>query len=499
MFEDFREYSVAEFFKKNRHMLGFSGKIKSLTTVVHELVTNSLDACEEAEILPDIKVEIYFIDNEKAKVIVSDNGPGIPKELIGKVYGKLLAGTKFHKYKQQRGQQGIGAAGVTMYSKITTGVPVHVISMHRGKMVIADVSIDINRNEPIVENMVETDTDVHGVIVEVVVGDVKIDKGEYSVYEYIRQTAIANPHASIELIVNGERIYYPRQIDVPPKRPVETLPHILGITPYEFYEMARNSTSRTLRSFILNSFDRVTNNKLDELGNVLKSLDISLEKSPKEVTWEEVEKIIKVVKTIKWYPPRKDVLIPIGEANLQRTIEAVYRPELIVTRTRDPKIYRDGIPFIVEVGIAYGGNVINRIHRYANRVPLLFDSSACAIPKAIQEIDWNRYEIQDINNSPIAIVVHLASVFIPYVSAGKTAIAQEEEIVQEIKLALMDAARAIKDHIKEKYKIQEMNRKKQALLRYVDQLSSDISSLSGEDREFIKNKLEEIIREKYSI
>ncbi|MEM0356562.1 MAG: DNA topoisomerase VI subunit B [Candidatus Anstonellales archaeon] len=497
MFEDFREYSIAEFFKKNRHMLGFSGKVKSLTTIVHELVTNSLDACEEAGILPDIRVEIYSIADDKVKIVVSDNGPGIPKDLIGKVYGKLLAGTKFHKYKQQRGQQGIGASGVTMYAKLTTGVPVHIISAYQGKMIIADVSIDINRNEPIIENIVETDTDIHGVIVEVVAGEVKIDKSEYSVYEYIRQTALANPHAQIELIVNGDRILYERQTTVTPPKPQETLPHILGIPPYEFLEMAKLSNNRTLRSFMIDSFDRVTPQKVKELEKLLP--DIDFDKNPKELSWEEVDRILKVVKSIKWYPPRKDVLIPIGEANLQKSIEAIYKPEIIVTRTREPKIYRDGVPFVVEVGFAYGGSISSKVLRFANRVPLLFDSSACAITKAISEIEWNRYEIDDINTAPVLIVVHLASTFVPYVSAGKTAIAQEEDIISEIKLALMEAARSIKTHIHQKYKLHELSKKKEALLRYVDQLATDISSLSGEDRELIKNRLEEIIREKYSI
>lgn len=498
MFEDFREYSVAEFFKKNRHMLGFSGKVKSLTTAIHELITNSLDACDEAGILPDIKVELYSISEDKVKLVVSDNGPGIPKELLGKVYGKLLAGTKFHKYKQQRGQQGIGASGVTMYSKLTTGLPIHVISAHNGKMAIADISIDINKNEPIIQNLTETETDIHGVIVEVVLGDVKIDKSEYGVYEYIKQTALANPHANITLIVNGEVIEYYRQVDSSPGSPKETLPHILGVQPYEFQEMAKQSNNKTLRSFLVNNFDRVSLDKIKEIEKLLP--DIDFESDPKSLTWQNIERILKIVKSMKWHPPRKDVLIPIKEENLRRALQAIYNPEIIVTKTRDPKIYRGGVPFIVEVGIAYGGGVSKfNILRFANRVPLLFDSSACAIEKAVNNIDWSRYEINNIQEAPIIILVHLASTFVPYISAGKTAIAQEEEIENEIKLALMDAARAIKTHIHQKYKLQELNKKKQALLRYIQQLSDDISSLSGENKEEIKNKLEELIKKKYSI
>lgn len=497
MFEDFKEYSVAEFFKKNRHMLGFSGKIKSLTTVVHELVTNSLDACEEANILPDIKVELYSMGDDKIKVIVSDNGPGIPKELLGKVFGKLLAGTKFHKFKQQRGQQGIGASGVTMYAKLTTGLPVHVISAHNGKMVIADISIDINKNEPIIENIVETDTDIHGVIVEVVVGDVKIDRGEYSVYEYIKQTALANPHATLTLIVNDEQSIYQRQTEIAPGIPKETLPHILRIQPYEFQEIAKRSSQKTIRSFMIESFDRLSVQKMNEITSLLPDIDFN--KNPSELTWEEAERILKVTRSLKWHSPRKDVLIPIGSENIKKALETIYKPEIVITKTRDPKIYRDGVPYVVEVGVAYGGNNKYNILRFANRVPLLFDSSACAIKKAAESIDWKRYSIDNIQEAPIVILVHLASTFIPYISAGKTAIAGEEGIEEEIRLALMDVAREIKTHINQKYRIQELHKKRQALLSYIDQLSYDISSLSGEDREVIKTKLEQVVKERFSI
>src|SRR5512135_1938415 len=103
VFDKFKEYSVAEFFKKNQQMLGFSGKTRSLTTIVHEYVTNSLDACEEAGILPEITVSIEELDKDAGKYRVTneDNGPGIPEKHLGKALGQMLAGTKFHRYAQQ--------------------------------------------------------------------------------------------------------------------------------------------------------------------------------------------------------------------------------------------------------------------------------------------------------------------------------------------------------------------------------------------------------------
>ncbi|NPA22486.1 MAG: DNA topoisomerase VI subunit B [Candidatus Micrarchaeota archaeon] len=496
MFEDFREYSVAEFFKKNRHMLGFSGKIKSMTTIIHELVTNALDACEEAQILPDIRVEISQVDVDKYKVVVSDNGPGIPKELLGKVFGQLLAGTKFHKYKQQRGQQGIGAAGVAMYAKLTTGLPLHIISAHEGKLVSADITVDIQKNQPLITNLIEDEADFHGTIVEGVFGDVKVDKSEYSVLEYIKRTAIANPHASFELVINGEQYSFPRTSDKVPPPPKEVKPHPLGVLTYELIELAKRSTSKTLKRFFVETFERFSTAKVQELE---KLVNVDLNKSPKELTWQEAEDLVKAIRSMQWMAPRKDVVYPIGEDQIKGSLEAILKPEIVITRTRDPKIYRGGIPYVVEVGIAYGGNFKGSIMRFANRVPLLFDSSACAITKAVKSIDWKRYGIKDFDNEPVLALVSLNSVFVPYVSAGKTAISQEEEIVQEIKNALMEAARKIKIHINKKIRSRELEKKKSALMRYVNYLSHDISYLSGYPPEPLKENLERIIKEKYSL
>ena len=135
MFDNFKEHSVAEFFKKNKQMLGFSGKVRSMTTIIHEYVTNSLDACEESNILPEIYIAIEEINKEEGhyRITVKDNGPGIPEKHIGKALGMMLAGTKFHRYVQQRGPQGIGAAGCTMYALLTTGQPIKAISEYKGK------------------------------------------------------------------------------------------------------------------------------------------------------------------------------------------------------------------------------------------------------------------------------------------------------------------------------------------------------------------------------
>src|SRR6186713_3338829 len=123
-----RDISVSEFFTKNRHLLGFDNPQKALLTAVKEAVDNSLDACEEAGILPELRVEIAELAENRFRVAVEDNGPGIVRPQIPKIFGKLLYGSKFHRLKQQRGQQGIGISAAGMYGQLTTGRPVRVVS-----------------------------------------------------------------------------------------------------------------------------------------------------------------------------------------------------------------------------------------------------------------------------------------------------------------------------------------------------------------------------------
>ncbi len=109
--------SVSQFFERNRHLLGFDNPIKALSTTIKELVDNSLDACQEINVLPEVIVQIKQREKSQNKfiIIVEDNGPGIVKEQIPKVFAKLLYGSKFAKMKQSRGQQGIGVSASVLY------------------------------------------------------------------------------------------------------------------------------------------------------------------------------------------------------------------------------------------------------------------------------------------------------------------------------------------------------------------------------------------------
>ncbi|MGC9156804.1 MAG: DNA topoisomerase VI subunit B [Candidatus Micrarchaeia archaeon] len=505
IFKEFREHSVTEFFKKNSQMLGYAGKVRSLTTVVHEYVTNSLDACEEAGILPEISVEIKQVGEEKFRITVADNGPGVPKSHIGKVLGSVLKGTKFHRNMQQRGQQGLGGSGCTLYAQITTGKPVHAESNTGKEAYACDVSIDIKENKPIVTNLVALPVEGHtGLKVTGEFGEMKYERSEHGALEYIRRTAIANPHAHLVLIEpDGNMVDFPRSTNTMPQRPKPIKPHPLGLNVADLVDYAKASTARKISSFLLESFSRVTYDKINELKGIA---GIDFDKRPQDLTWEDAEKLISAFKKVKWLAPEMDALSTIGASRIETAMKNILNPEFVSVVERKPKVFRGGIPFVVEAGIAYGGNagtktsqgVSGTIMRFANKVPLLFDSGSCAITEAVNEIDWKRYGIKDFDQEPISVFVNVSSVYVPYSGVGKQAIAQEEEIIDEIKLAVMEAARKLQVHLSNKRNRNLQESRYKTIMRYVDQLSSDLADITKMNKEEIRKSLVRLIESKYS-
>jgi DNA topoisomerase-6 subunit B len=157
---------------------------------------------------------------------------------------------------------------------------------------------------------------------------------------------------------------------------------------------------------------------------------------------------------------------------------------------------------MVEVGIAYAGGVKaankkGEVMRFANKVPLLFDAGGCAITETVKSIDWKRYNIKNFDEEPIAVLVNVVSVHVPYTSAGKQALATEEDLMAEIKFALMEASRGIQKFISGRKKANEIATKKKVVSRYIEQLSSDLASLTGQKEERLSKELTKIIEDKY--
>lgn len=506
IFAQFKEHSIAEFFKKNRQMLGFSGKIRSLTTIVHELVTNSLDAAEEAGVLPDITVGLKELGESHYLVRNEDNGPGIPKTHIGKALGQMLAGTKFHRYIQQRGQQGIGAAGCSMYALLTTAQHPHVVSYYKDKKISCDVSMDFKTNKAELLNLAEEENKEgrHGLAYEAEFKEVEYKKSDQGVYEYLRRTALANPHAQITLTEpGGESVVFPRAVHENPKRPKEVQPHPLGVSTHDLLDLAgANKENRKTSAFLQNALARVSANKVNELRGIVK--DVDFDKNPDELTWEEAEKIVQGFKQVKWIAPETDSIVPIGREQIEKSFMNILSPEILAVTERPPKVYQGGVPFMVEAAIAFGGGVVQagkkgEIMRFANRVPLLFDAGGCALTETVKSVDWARYGLGDFDEEPIVVLVNFVSVHVPYTGAGKQAVSQEQDVMDEIKYAVMEAARNVQRYISGKRKAHEIETKRKVISRYIEQLAADLSDLAAaKNRNELKAKLEKIIEEKYS-
>ena len=495
-----KEISVAEFFTKNRHLLGFDNKRKALLMAVKEAVDNSLDACEEARVLPEVSVEIIQMAEFKYKVIVEDNGPGVVKKQIPNIFAKLLYGSKFHTLKQARGQQGIGISAAVLYSQLTIGKPAKITSRVSKKepAFYYELNIDTQNNKPVIakEETIEWAKE-HGTKVEI---DLEAEylKGTQSVDEYLKQTAVINPHVTI-IYTNpkSEQIIYARATDKLPDEPKEIKPHPYGVELGMLMDKLRWTESRTLQSFLTSEFSRVgpgTAKEICEHAAVLPNTKPSL------VSRDMAEKILQGIQKTKIIAPPTDCLSNIGEELLEKGLRKEIKAEFYCATSRPPSVYR-GNPFIIEVAIAFGGEIPKEekanILRFANRVPLLYQEGACAMTKSIMEISWKPYGLQQSSDSipfgPVVIVVHMASVWVPFTSESKEAIAHYPEIIKEMKLALQECGRLLGTYIRRKSKISEQIERANMFERYIPEIADSLSVLTKEKKEKIMQGLQKML------
>jgi DNA topoisomerase-6 subunit B len=503
-----KEHSVAEFFKKNRHMLGLYGKLRSLTTIIHEFVANSIDACEESNILPDIEVKIVKLGEEHFEVHVIDNGPGLSEQNIGKALGKLLAGTKFHRQIQMRGQQGIGASGCILFSQMTTGKQVKVISGNKGKVFYAELGINVAKNEPELKNLKYIEKDFKGLAISAEFKEIDYQDSNQNAFEYLKRTALANPHVTIKYLDPFEKLHiFERSVNTLPKIPLEVKPHIKSVNTDLFLNSFKLSNNNSITAHIKENFDRTGDRFIQELQENLKDLDLK-KITKRNIDFGIAEKIVKAIQKVKTIAPRTDALIPIGEEQLKASITSILKPESLHVITRKPTTYKGGFPFQIDCAIAYGGDcgrklkdgsLKSEIMRFSNRTPLLFDQGACAITSAINAMEWKRYNIKDFDNSPITILINLSSVHIPYTNVGKQAVADEQEIIDEIKLAIMTVARAISTHISRKHKVNIGLETKRMFAKYNLEIAFFLHQMLGLDKKEVVEKLNKLIDEKLEL
>ncbi len=496
-----REISVSEFFTKNRHLLGFDNPTRALLMTVKEAVDNSLDACTEAKILPEIKVEIKKLAEDRFKVIVEDNGPGIVKEQIPRIFAKLLYGSKFHRIKMNRGQQGIGISASVLYSQLTTGKASVIISkIHKNKPAhYYELKIDTAKNEPLIlKDEIKEWNKEHGTRIEIEL-EAKYQKGRQSVDEFIKGVAIVNPQAKIVYITpENEKMVFDRATEELPIEAKEIMPHPYGIELGTLIKMLAETSARTLQGFLTTDFCRIGPGTAKEMCD---KAGLKTEMRPRDVSHEQAEKLFKAMQEVKVIAPPTDCLSPIGSALLEKGLKKELPAEFYVTISRSPVVYR-GFPFSIEIGIAYGGELDKegtiKLMRFANRVPLLYQQGACAITEAVIETNWKPYGLQQSGNNlpvgPAVVVVHMASVWVPFTSEAKDAIAHYDEIMKEIKLALQECGRKLGLYIRKHIRAQEHQERMNLFEKYIPEVASSLSVLSGAKKEEIQKDLEKVLK-----
>lgn len=470
-----REISVSEFFTKNRHLLGFDNPQKAMLTAIKEAVDNALDACEEAGILPEIEVAIREISEGRYRIAIDDNGPGIPKPQIPKVFGKLLYGSKFHRLKQSRGQQGIGISAAGMYAQLTTGKPVHVVSRTgKGRPAVAlDITLNTRLNQPEMSNETvdEKYEKPHGTRVELELSGL-YKKGKRSVDEYLMLTAVSNPHARIIFRPPaGEAVIYERASEELPVEALEIKPHPHGVELGMLIKMLQDTSGHTVKSALKGDFSRVSDMIAEEICQMAK---VKPSAKPRNLTAHDIEALYKAMQTVKIMAPPSNCLSPIGEARLEASLKARFKAAFVTSTTRKPVVYR-GNPFQIEVGLAYGGDLpadeLCDVFRFANRVPLQYQQGACAIHRSVLTTDWKSYGLQQsrgaLPTGPFVVMVHMASVWVPFTSESKEAIAHYDEIIKEIKLAIQECGRRLKLYVSGQRRTADEFAKRSYMQKYI--------------------------------
>jgi DNA topoisomerase-6 subunit B len=496
-----REIGVAEFFARNKHLLGFDNPRKALMTTVKEAVDNSLDACEEAGILPEVSVEIIEMAENRFRVIIEDNGPGIVKAQIGKIFAKLLYGSKFHSRKQQRGQQGIGISAAVMYAQLTTGRPAKITTKISPKHPANYVELTINTttNSPDITREEEKEWNKeHGTRIELDI-EASYQKGQQSVDEYLKETAVVNPHVTL-IYVNpkAEQYVFARASEVLPKKAEEILPHPHGVELGTLLKMLDSSENRTITAFLQEHFSRVSPQVAKDLCEEAR---ISPNVKPVDISRDAAEHLIKAFNTVSIMNPPTDCLSPIGAELLERGLKKEVQAEFYTSITRPPFVYK-GNPFQIEVALAWGGQQTKddavKLMRFANRVPLLYQQGACGITKAITTTNWKSYGIQQTGssmpNGPLTVVVHMASVWVPFTSESKEAIAHYDDIIKEMKLALQEAGRLLQKYVGKKQRAHAQLERASIFERYIPEVAYALSRLTGKKADDITAGLNAMVK-----
>lgn len=491
--------STAEYFAKNLQQVGFSSPAKAVLTTVKEAVDNSLDACEEAEILPEIFVSIKKVgagasrNTDLVEIIVEDNGPGLEPDDIPKVFGEYLASSKFGRGRCSRGQQGIGISAATTWAQLTNASGVRVTSKtsKMKKAISAIVDVDIKGNKGLLKKKETIEWNKpHGLRVEFRIdGRVQLN-GDGGLLTYIEGTTLVNPHLRLKYALPEQEVVdVDRVSQTIPEVPPATLPHPHTMKLGEFMTHAGLFGKITLENFLKKGFSRVSDVTLKEM--VKKGLKKALlDKSLTAIAETDYKTVYQTLQEVELVAPSTRSVLTVGEEGLSKSIHRLGQVDFFSVVTRKPRIC-DFKPVVVEVAIARflnrpgseGGEEPIQLLRFANRVPLQFDKGACAITRAVESVNWRSYGINQPKDSlptgPYVFAISVTSPFIKFKNASKETIDGSEELIEEIRRALMQAGQKLSRHIRAESKAADLERKIQHIEKFGPILVQGLARITG--------------------
>lgn len=487
--------STAEYFAKNLQQVGFSSTTKAVLTTVKEAVDNALDACEDAEILPEVWVEVEKVgpgssrNADAIRVTVEDNGPGLSLEDVPKVFGEYLASSKFGRGRCSRGQQGIGISACTTWAQLTsaTGATVWTKSAGMRQAVQCVVEVDIKANKGQLKNRQTVewtapggDPKKTGLKVSFVI-DGRIQwGGEGGLLAYLNGTALVNPHLTLhyKLPPQGSEeasdwVHLERVSQDIPEIPAATEPHPHTMKLGEFIAHSHLFGRVKTGAWLRKGFSRVTDPIIAEIGKApgCKAL---LEKSVDALSEADFKALYAAIQEQKFMAPSTRSVLAIGEESLSKSINRLGAVDFFSVVSRKPTI-ADFKPVQVEVAVARreekgaAPDDPATVIRFANRVPLQFDKSGCALFQAVQSVNWRAYGLQQPKGSlpqgPYVIAVSVVSPFIKFKNASKETVDASDELVEEIRRALIQAGQKLSRHIRKEAKAADVEEK----LRHIEQ------------------------------
>jgi DNA topoisomerase-6 subunit B len=293
--------------------------------------------------------------------------------------------------------------------------------------------------------------------------------------------------------------------ELPPETK-EIQPHPKGIELGILLQMLKDyeaSEKGTLYDFLQTRFCRVSSSTASKFCS---AIGVTSRTKAADIEPPEVEKLFKVFEDERLAPPPTDCLAPIGVRQLLAGLLKGVKAEFYAASTREAAVYR-GRPFQIEAAIAFGGDLpadqSARVIRFANRVPLLFQQSACSSFKAVEETPWKNYAMQQPRGSlpvgPLVVMIHMASVWVPFTSESKEAIADYDEIRKEMKLALMECGRKLGTYLRKRQKMRRESERRDVFERYIGEIAKSLNAITNEDAKRLYDALLEQARKKTAV